>query len=439
VPRIVITETIVEFTRSGNFRAAEVTSLPLCGTGTTEELMSFVVTEVQAAGFRSLQQIRFPVERLSVFVGANAAGKTNLYRVLQLLQSAAAGTLAREVAAEGGMQSALWAGERKSKEPARIALSVWLSPTGPEQADHCREVETEPGVTSYQIELGLSPPTGAAFAFEPQIKSETLRHRIAERSMTLLERRGPSGFARDRDGAKRDFINQLLATETALASLHDGAHFPDVDQVRRSMLEWRFYHDLRTDQTSPLRRPCLAVTTPTLSSDGADLAAVLATLAFIREEVTDLNQAIEDAFPGAKLVIPEPGRTASFGMRFPDYPKRVFEAGELSDGTLRYLALVGALLAYRLPTFVALNEPETSLHPDLLEPLARLIVRASERTQIWLVTHSERLAAALSFHGGVRPRAVIKRKGQTWIEGLKLTGTFESDDADLEGDRGEQA
>ncbi|KQU22461.1 hypothetical protein ASG63_22340 [Methylobacterium sp. Leaf94] len=57
-------------------------------------------------------------------------------------------------------------------------------------------------------------------------------------------------------------------------------------------------------------------------------------------------------------------------MVFPDYPKRVFEAAELSDGTLRFLALAGALLAYRLPPFMALNEPETNLHPDLLAPLS---------------------------------------------------------------------
>ena len=44
-------------------------------------------------------------------------------------------------------------------------------------------------------------------------------------------------------------------------------------------------------------------------------------------------------------------------MIFPDYPKRVFEPSELSDGTLRYLALAGALLGYRLPPFLALNEP----------------------------------------------------------------------------------
>ena len=72
---------------------------------------------------------------------------------------------------------------------------------------------------------------------------------------------------------------------------------------------------------------------------------------------------IDQAFPGARLVVPPPGRTASFGMSFPEFPHRVFSAQELSDGTLRFLALAGALLAYRLPPFVALNEPETSLQP----------------------------------------------------------------------------
>jgi predicted ATPase len=106
----------------------------------------------------------------------------------------------------------------------------------------------------------------------------------------------------------------------------------------------------------------------------------------------------------------------------------VFEASELSDGTLRYLALAGALMAYRLPSFIVLNEPETSLHPDLLDPLARLIASAAERTQIWLVTHSEHLAAALARHGGVKPRTVVKRDGATRIDGLTIGGDPHDED-----------
>jgi len=91
------------------------------------------------------------------------------------------------------------------------------------------------------------------------------------------------------------------------------------------MLDWRFYHDFRTDRLSPLRQPCLAVTTPTLASDGSDLAAVFATLVHIREDSTELDRAIDDAFPGAQLVVPDPERTASFGLIMPEYPKRTFD------------------------------------------------------------------------------------------------------------------
>src|SRR5271156_5642118 len=90
--------------------------------------MALALHEVPAAGYRSLRRIRFPVRRLSVFVGANGVGKTNLYRALQLLQASAAGTLSRELAAEGGMDSALWAGKRQGKQPERIALSAGFAP-----------------------------------------------------------------------------------------------------------------------------------------------------------------------------------------------------------------------------------------------------------------------------------------------------------------------
>jgi predicted ATPase len=392
--------------------------------------MTIRIKEIAIAGYRSLRGIRFPVGQLTVFVGANGVGKTNLYRALQLVQAAAAGSLARELASEGGMESALWAGKRKVNKPARMKLQVALTmddtTAGGQQSF---EYGVELGVAySYEIEVGVRAPAAAAFPLEPQIKGETLVDRGGRRPITALDRHGPRATAIDNDGHKHIVEPSLLPTETALGSLQDPGRFGDVDMVRRTMLDWRFYHDFRTDRLSPLRQPCLAVTTPTLASDGADLAAVFATLAHIREDTTELDRTIDDAFPGAQLVVPAPERTASFGLIMPDYPKRVFEAAELSDGTLRYLALAGALLGYRLPSFIALNEPETSLHPELLEPLARTIARAARRTQIWVVTHSERLAEALAASGEVKPRTVIKRDGETWIEGLKLYGEFGDDD-----------
>jgi predicted ATPase len=388
------------------------------------------ISEVAVSGYRSLRGIRFPVGQLTVFVGANGVGKTNLYRALQLLQAAAAGSLARELASEGGMQSALWAGKRPGNKPARMKLEVGLGTgsagsNGQQSFDYAVEL----GVAySYEIEVGLRVPTAAAFPLEPQVKEERLIDRGGRRPQSVLDRQGPRAKATDNDGKKQVIEPPLLPTETALGSLQDPGRFGDIDMVRRAMLDWRFYHDFRTDRLSSLRQPSLAVTTPTLSSDGSDLAAVFATLAHIRQDTTDLDRVIDDAFPGAQLVVPPPERNASFGLIMPDYPKRVFEPGELSDGTIRYLALAGALLGYRLPAFIALNEPENSLHPELLEPLARLILHAAKRTQIWVVTHSERLADAFAKDSEVVPRTVIKQDGATWIEGLKLFGEFGDDD-----------
>jgi predicted ATPase len=388
--------------------------------------MGFLVREFLAAGYRSLRSIRIPLSGMSVFVGANGVGKTNLYRALQLLQASAAGSLSRELAGEGGMQSVLWAGKRVAKAPAQLVLGADF---GEGKAAAVYRYEIAVGLPpSYTDDEGEIFTQGNAFALEAEVKEETLTFLDPRRPEKLLERRGGFLAARTEEGIREEIGGELLSSETALGSLQDPTRFPDLHVIRRSMLDWRFYHDLRTDSASPLRRPCLAVTSPTLASDGSNLAAVFATLVHIRDDTADLDEAIADAFPGAELVVPHPERTASFGMIFPDYPGRVFDASELSDGTLRYLALAGVLLSYRLPAFIALNEPESSLHPDLLDPLARLICAAAKRTQLWLVTHSERFAEALARHGGVKPREVIKRKGETWLEGLTLTGGFAEED-----------
>src|SRR5262245_35428376 len=303
------------------------------------------IVEINVSGYRSLRAIRFPVGGLTVFVGANGVGKTNLYRALELLRAAAAGTLARELASEGGMESALWTGKRMANKPARIKLSVGLGADGAprtrvkgrrdqDELDYDGDAgvdsysyQVDVGVAySYQVEVGVRMPTAAAFPLEPQVKEETLVYRSGRRPLTILERRGPRVVAVDEAGRKQPFGSDLLASETALGALTDPARFPDIDVVRRTMLDWKFYHDFRSDRASALRQPCLAVTTPTLASDGSDLAALFATLVHIREDVADLGRAIDDAFPGARLVVPAPGKTASFGLVLPDYPKRVFDA-----------------------------------------------------------------------------------------------------------------
>src|SRR4029079_18615004 len=150
------------------------------------------ICEVGASGYRSLRAIRFPVGRLTVFVGANGVGKTNLYRALQLLQASAAGTLARELAAEGGMEFAAWAGKRRVGELARIKLAAGFG-----------EPALEGVVYSYEVEVGVPPPGGpGAFPLQPDLKEEALLFHHGGRQHRLLERRGRSVMARDADGKR---------------------------------------------------------------------------------------------------------------------------------------------------------------------------------------------------------------------------------------------
>lgn len=373
------------------------------------------LSDLEIKGYRSIRAIRFPLRRLTVLTGGNGVGKTNLYRALEMLHLAATGDLAMAIAREGGLGAVLWAGERGVTDKPRLALEVGLVADDGEGTTLPR----------YGVEVGFGDSRyEAVFAEEPQIKSETLIL-PGRRPVTLLQRDRSALWYRDDSGARRQMDDPLLASETALSALR--GTLPEVDMVRHLLASWRFYHGFRTDPQSPLRRPALAITAPMLDSDGGNLGAVLATLKHIRGDTTDLDAAIDQAFPGARLEIPVPEKFASFAMIFPDMPKRAFGAAELSDGTLQFLALLGALLAYRLPPFIALNEPEASLHPDLLPALARAISRAAARTQVWVVTHSTMLAEAIAEETGTQPRQVIRRNGSTWLEGLSEIGIFPDD------------
>lgn len=369
-----------------------------------------------AENYRSLRSIRMDLGQVNLFVGENGTGKSNLYRSLQLVQAAVRGTLAQEIAAEGGMASALWTGRKRPNEPVRIRLEAEL-------------LDEERAITfRYRIEAGLRPPAAAGFAFEPQIKTEELTV-AAGRPVTVLKRSGPGIMVRNEAGRMEEYPEQALTSETALALLGDAGHYPEIGTFRRAVSQWRFFHGFRTDRESPLRQPCLAVTAPILDEDGRNLAAIFATLAHTRQDTVDLDRAISDAFEGAILTVPEPGEFASFGLIFPQFPQRVFQPRELSDGQIRFLALAAALLSYRTPPLVALNEPEASLHPSMLPPLAALIAHAARSGQIWLVTHSELLAREVEQRCGVRAKRVIRNDGATWIEGMRLTGEIAEDDA----------
>jgi len=370
-----------------------------------------------AQNYRSLRSIRMDLAEVNLFIGENGVGKSNLYRALQLVQAAVRGTLAHEVAAEGGMASALWSGRRRDEKNFRIKLEVEV-------------LDEERAITfRYRVEAGLRPPIDAAgFPFEPQVKVEELSVETGSRPVTMMKRSGPGIMVRGAGGRMEQYPEQALPSETGIALLGDAGHYPEIGAFRRLIDGWRFFHGFRTDRQSPLRNPCLAITSPLLAEDGSNMAAVFATLVHTRGDTVDLDGAVASALGGAKLRVPEPGEYAEFGLTFPDFPHRIFQPRELSDGQIRFLGLAAALMSYRQPPLIALNEPEASLHPDMLPALAGMIAQSARTSQVWIVTHSEPLASAVEEQCGVRPKRVIRKDSATWIDGMRLTGLMEEDE-----------
>ncbi len=328
--------------------------------------------------------------RLNVITGPNGSGKSSLYRALRLLSDVAQGRAIASLAAEGGLASTLWAGpERFSREIRSGAQLVQGTVrSGP--------VSLKLGFSSedfgYAIDLGLPIPSRTRFGQDPEIKVEAVwAGPLIQRRNLIADRRGQLVRVRSNEtGSWRDSFSNLPAFDSMITHCADAADGLELLLLRERMRAWRFYDDLRTDRDAPARRPQVGTFTPVLAGDGSDLGAAIQTIIEIGDTST-FKDAIADAFDGATVTIGD-----RFEVEMHQHGLlRPLIASELSDGTLRYLLLTAALLSPRPPELMILNEPEASLHPDLLAPLGRLLKKASERCQIIVVSHASRLVEAL--------------------------------------------
>jgi predicted ATPase len=349
----------------------------------------------EVEGYRSLRSLRVDTGPLTVLVGDNGVGKSNLFRALDLIAAAGEGSLCRRLASEGGLKSVVWAGSEQS--PA-TSMNIRLSARFENLA--------------YRIEIAPPESGDTALEHEPVVRDEHL-YRIGQRGTTqVLRREGSSIWLRDANGQRHDFRRELLPSETAISSFRDSGLYPELAYLRHLFMEWRFYPGFRMGESAPARLPSLAVSAPALSADGGDLAAMLATHARFGSRPNPIDAAMSDAFPGSSLDVTTQDGRASFTLKLADLD-RPLSPHEISEGTLQYLCLAAALTGYRPPRLIALNEPESGLHPRLLGPLARLITRAAAQSQIMVVTHSVQLAEEVSRAAGVQATLVVKEHGAT--------------------------
>lgn len=377
-----------------------------------------LINVLAIGNYRSIKHLVIPLKRLNLVTGANGSGKSNLYRALRLLAEIGQGGIIAPLAREGGLKSALWAGPETITQGMRNGYQ-------PIQGSRRSEpVRLKLGFSGddfgYAATLGLPPPGPSAFGLDPEFKQEAIWAGPFSRSANLLVQR-TGAVVRRRRARDWDVLTQHLpAYESLFSQVGKDRDSPEVFELRETLRNWRFYDHFRTDPQAPARQPQLGTRTPILHNDGRDLAAALQTIREIGD-ATELEASIDDAFPGTRLDIDLSSNLFTVNLQQHGL-LRPLSAPELSDGTLRYLLLVAALLSPRPPKLMVLNEPESSLHPDLLPALGRLIAKASKHTQIWVVSHSSRLAAALEEDPECNTILLDKTLSETTVHGQSIIG-----------------
>lgn len=341
-----------------------------------------MIERVAIKNYRSARKVEFELGRLNLVFGANGAGKSNIYNALRLIQGAAEGRISALLAGEGGIQKAMWAGDSKVDEQRRLILSV------------------DTDAFSYEMQIGYPDkiPYPTFFKLDPVIKEESLWLAGFGRrpSSLVMKRRNQTVFLTNVEGEKIAYAASLYENESVFGQIGEPHRYPEVSSAREAIRNWRFYHEFSVSGNSPLRVPQVGYRSPVLAGDGLNLAAAFRTI----EEVGDgelLRDVLQTAFPQCAFQVAlVDGR---FQMQMTRQGlRRPLDAAEMSDGTLRFLCLAVALLSPRPPAFIALNEPENSLHQDMLPALAQLIAEASRHSQIWLTSHSMALATLIEAH-----------------------------------------
>lgn len=327
------------------------------------------VERIEIRGFRRLNDVAIKLRPMMVLIGANGVGKTSLLDAFSLLSASAAGSLSKTLGEMGGL------GDNLTIDFARqVAFDVQMM---------------VPGHSPLEYTLSVMP-RGTSYYF-PQERLSQARQGYPE-PFKHIDSYG--------DDVRYYEIteNKLLrptwehnSLETSLSQVPK--MFPQPEELRRILATTTQYHALDVGPRAPVKLPQQMRPADMPGEDGQHLVPFLYNL---RESDNARYEAIVDtlkaAFPGFRELRIPPVAAGMLAMTWHDaHFTRPVYAHQLSEGTLRFLWLVSLLQSPGLSTITMIDEPEVSLHPELLSLLADLMREASQRTHLVVATHSDSL------------------------------------------------
>jgi predicted ATPase len=328
------------------------------------------VNHVGIGGFRRLNDISLEMRPLMVMIGANGVGKTSFLDALSLLSGSAAGTMNRKLSEMGGLADVLTRGRSDD-----LILRAEMGVPGHEPLQY--DLHLEPKGQSYTISREslsqVRPPHPEPFKHIESRYSDIRYFNIDTGKLV-------------RPNWEHNPLESSLSQVPKM--------FREPEEMRRTLSSITLYDVLDVGPRAPVKLPQQMKPADLPGENGEDLVSFLFNL---RESSRECYEAIEDtmkaAFPGFVSLNFPPVAAGMLSMTWKESSFRdPMYMHQLSEGTLRFLWLVSLLQSPGLSTVTMIDEPEVSLHPELLGLLADLMREAStKRTQLIVATHSDRL------------------------------------------------
>ena len=364
------------------------------------------IVKLEVEGFRSLKSQSWCPGDLNVLIGPNASGKSNLLRVLELLSIAAKGGLGQYVQREGGIESLVWDGQVND-----IRLRAKMTPIQPFKD----EVKDSLTYEFLLARLGRS----SEYRIDYEILGNYYKVDMGEENepFKLLERDGHHAVVYSMDLKRFEAPPESVPEDEALLSIAAGPFTANryVANFQNELSDWKIYQGFHTHREAQIRAPQVTRSDTHVAADGQNLVTVLHSLyTSNRDFENEINTAMKAAF-GAdfeKLVFP-PAADQRIQMRIRWRSlKREQSAADLSDGTLRFLFLLAVLANPTPPALIAIDEPETGLHPSMFPIVAEYARDAANKSQVIMTTHSPEFLDA--FGSEIPTTTVVERhEGQT--------------------------